>query len=294
MRDKDVGDVVRVVEHAADGAEEEHQAVADEEGDGRRADGDLAVFRETDEVGRAGAAGDEGADGQGDGRAECQGIVAGGGEILQRVPCVRIVAEDFQGGETAADGDGGNGDERDDGQRLDAEIGGCREQDAGDDHGNPDVAFNAFFLQIRHNRERAHRDADAEPANLRDRQNGGRQRGTALSEGAAGQKMDGQTCGRRHVRQRRRVGPQNQIAQQNRQKEFRHGQAVAQRRARPHGRREKRESKHDHEHGPKATPLFLRHVRLRIIMIFRHCPFPFFFVLVGATQKKVPSGKRDL
>ena len=193
LGDKNIGNIIRFVEHSSDGAEEEHQAVADEESDGRRADGDAAVFRKTDEVGRACAAGDEGADGQRHSRAERQGAFAGRGEILQRVPCVRIVAEDLQGGEAAADGDGGNGDERDDRQCLNTEIGGCCEQDAGDDHRNPDIAFNAFFLQIRHDRKRAHRDADAEPADLRNRQNRRRQCGAAFAERAAREKMDGQT-----------------------------------------------------------------------------------------------------
>ena len=250
----DLEDVVTAHVDAGNRTEQEHQTVADEEGDDRGPEAHARVLGEPSEVRGCRTAGDETAHDEASARDDAQ-VLRSLGKLLHKP---RIPALDGQDhGHGAQDGHRRDGDVTDDRETLDAEIGAGGHQDAGDN--DEQVALPGHVVR-RHvqaqellgHRDGEHREAHAKPADLREGDHRTGKPAALGAEAPAGQHVQRQAAFRADPAQGARIGGEDETSQQEGPDEAPPVQSGGELLAHPHAGGEEGEAQHHHEHAQVA------------------------------------------
>ena len=276
LSDHNIEDILFACESTADGAEAEHQGVAQEEGDNGGPNSDLTVLGKTDEVGGGGTAGDEGADNIA--YAGEQGDLAGRLTENGRKAAALYACGDH--GINTEDNDQRNGDISNDLQTLHAGSRGSGHQQAGDDGDNPLIDTEQLGSG-----DGEHGNAYAEPTDLGEAQQEGGQVGALGTECTTAQQVHGHAGGSADVGQNAAVGGKDNAADDAGPDEAGEIEAVTELCADAHAGAEEGKAYHYEEHVPEAFACRLGYCFQRIVSIdffdclcslgvFRHCEKP--------------------
>ena len=156
--------------NAGNGTEQEHQAVAQEEGDDGGDKAHFSALGKAGEVGRGRTAGNEAAHHQAGAGDDTQ-VLAALGELLHQAGIT--VANGHNHSRRSQDSHGRNGNVADDGKALDAEVGAGGHQDTGDGHQQVALPGHAVGSHLQAQQflghgDGEHRQAHSEPADLRE------------------------------------------------------------------------------------------------------------------------------
>ena len=265
----DLEDIVAADVDAADGSEEEHQGVAEEEGD----DGDeasyLAALCEAGEVGCGGASRHEAADNESCTTDDGEGAAALG-ELFNKGAVAALHGENH--GDSTKDGHEGYCDVADYGEALDAEVGAGGHTDAGKGHEEVSLPGHMVGGDIESEEllgygNGEHGKTDAEPSNLGKTDHGTGQPAALAPEAAVCQEVKGETTLSTYVTEGTGVGTQDGTTQQEGQDEPLEVEALGQGLSCPHAGREEGETQHDHKHTQRALASSAVHARRGVVVI---------------------------
>ena len=214
-----------------------------------RDDRDCGRSCEAREVRRRGAARDEGADDYRDARRERERLV---GILREDVHEAADLVDAPVDGIDAEHRDERHGDAAEHGERLDAEVGRDRHDDARYDDERP---HRDGVVDEPRDRNRKHRDADAEPAYLREADERGGEERALVAERAVRKKVESQPGALADVAEQAAVDAEESVAEYHSEEEFLKIKSDAEVSARGHAGREECEADEDDHRGPEPLHL---------------------------------------